>query len=150
MNVLIPLILSGFASQERDFDKVMHERLERLSRSVDDASRELIRDGAISEQTRRYAQSQFDQLAFAFSAAMQDYQTGKRGWTDGMEQTKEFLNELRKAGKVQGDWLLKAAHRRMVPRLQKVLTGRTLAAPWSSCDGSEKECLTCQVRRRKL
>ena len=148
---MLSLVLAVAASfQDReDYNKKLTVLIERIEQIVDDAAGDLVKEGKINEAKSRMANVLFNQLTYAFKITVEEYMTGKRReFTDEMNRAQELLQNIAKSKDVEGGWLVKAAHQKVVPKIRRALAQTRLSAPWSACDGSEKDCATCQVIRK--
>ncbi len=148
MSFKIAILILTLWSQDGSPNRKLALLMERVDRIVEDASQELWRAGALSDQTVRSGDAVFNQFAYAFKIACEQYQHGKNDWSDDLERAKAFLEEIAQAREVEGGWLAKAAQRRLLPKIRSSLQGVALAAPWESCDGNENGCLTCEIKRK--
>lgn len=150
LTTLFLTLLSPTAIQDReDYNRKLSILLERIEQIVDDAANDLVRDGKIHENKSRLANVLFNQLTYAFKITVEEYVGGKRReYTEEMTRAQELLQNIAKSKDVEGGWLIKAAHQKVVPKIRRALSQTRLSAPWSACDGSEADCATCQVVRK--
>lgn len=148
---LIGVLLAGAASalqDQDDYNKKLSLIMERLDRIVDDAAVDLLKTGKVEETRQKIARILFNRLTYAFKVTIQEYIDGKRAvYTDEMERAEKLLKDIAASKNVQGGWLEKAAHQRLLPKIRRAIADVPLAEPWAPCDGSEQGCATCQVVR---
>jgi predicted ATPase with chaperone activity len=134
---------------DQDYNRQLSVLMERIDKLVEDATAEVLEKGSVSEGKIKLGENLLNQFTYAFKIVYKEYIGGKRGFTDELDRAQAFLKDVASAKEVAGGWLIKAAHRRMLPKLQAVVASMLFEPGWHACDGSEQDCLTCQILRKR-
>ena len=145
---LVILFLLGVQGEE-DYNRRLAVLIERMDKHVDDSVVELLEKGSLSEAKIRLGDTMLNQFTYAFKIVYEEYIAGKRPFTDELSRAQTFLKDVVNAKGIQGSWVAKAAHKRIIPRLQSVVANLTFEPGWTACNGSEQDCISCQVLRKK-
>lgn len=146
---ILALNLLACPQGDEDYNRRLAVLTERMDKLVDDAVVELLEKGSLSETKTRLGDTLLNQFSYAFKIVYEEYIAGKRGFTDELSRAQTFLKDVVNAKGIQGNWVVKAAHKRIIPKLQSVVANLLFEPGWTACDGSEQDCITCQVLRKR-
>lgn len=147
--ILMTAHAAVYQGQPEDYNRRLAKLLDRFDRLLEETADEILSKGEVSETRIKLGQKLFDQIAYIYQRLMGEVIEGKRNQTEELARTNALMKDMVKSKDSSGEWLAAAALRRLLPKVKEALDTGRFPSPWSTCDGSEHECVVCDIVKRR-